>query len=419
MNKVLKKSIAVILCVLTVMPFMLTSALGATLIDDSLLVYKDKFVTGEKAYRVTNGITEKHIVLNNGEGSKQVRNFVIEVDSNNSDLSIITGYNDGDGDGWGMATLPDQVKAMEKKRGVKVVAAVNGGDYSTRTGEPVDIVIMNGEEIHAASGHSFFAILKDGTPVIRRPGGRTDDVKEAIASMYHIIENGKVIYNYDKTLHPRTAVGIKADGTVVFMVSDGRQSPDSCGMTIDEQADTMYALGCVDALSLDGGGSSTFMTQRECFSDLSVKNSPCYGFNRPIGTSLMICSTAEPTNYFDHISFSESEYAVHPGESIKIEYKSCDINGFEFKTESKGKLVVEDPSYGTVIGNRFFAKKKQGTVKLNYVLDNYVVASVNVIVTDTVDDFIIAGLKNFLQSILDFIQLVDFVMSKLKSKLGI
>ncbi|MFD0344660.1 phosphodiester glycosidase family protein [Streptomyces sp. NPDC127117] len=57
---------------------------------------------------------------------------------------------------------------------------------------------------------------------------------------------------------PRTVVGIKADGTLLLAVLDGR-SPDSAGATLREAAALLRDLGAVDALNLDGGGSSTMV----------------------------------------------------------------------------------------------------------------------------------------------------------------
>lgn len=60
--------------------------------------------------------------------------------------------------------------------------------------------------------------------------------------------------------HPRTAVGISADGRrVLLVVVDGRQPPYSEGMTLPELARLMLALGATDAINLDGGGSSTMV----------------------------------------------------------------------------------------------------------------------------------------------------------------
>lgn len=56
--------------------------------------------------------------------------------------------------------------------------------------------------------------------------------------------------------HPRTAAGVTANGDLWLVVVDGRQSI-SVGATLDELADVMRGLGCVEAMNLDGGGSST------------------------------------------------------------------------------------------------------------------------------------------------------------------
>ena len=62
--------------------------------------------------------------------------------------------------------------------------------------------------------------------------------------------------------HPRTAVGRKADGTILLLVVDGRAA-ESAGMSIPELQQTMRWLGCTDAINLDGGGSSTMYVRGE------------------------------------------------------------------------------------------------------------------------------------------------------------
>lgn len=416
-SKLGKKSIAVLLAVLMLLSCMLPGAFAANLIDEALL-YPDGMVTEEKCYTVTKGVTEKYVVLNNTAKDNQIKNYIYEVDLSNEDLSIVTGYNkcDGNPTDYGMLTLPEQVNYAEKNRGTHVVAAVNGGDYNTRTGEPAGLLIMDGKMIHSSSEtqDGFFAILNDGSADIRRRGERTDDVKEAVAGMLLLVENGVYLNTSDTTIHPRTSVGIKADGTVVFMVSDGRQSPDSCGMTYQEQAYTMMALGCVDVLALDGGGSSTLMTQREALSATSIRNTPCYGFARPIATSLMVCTSAKPTNEFDHLAFNEAAYTVYPLHSVSVKYAGCDENGYKADIPA-GKLVVEDESYGTLIGSTFHAKDKEGTVNLNYVVNGEVVDSVTVTITKDADSFIEKGMKNYIRMIGNLIDMFLFVIKKLKS----
>ena len=68
--------------------------------------------------------------------------------------------------------------------------------------------------------------------------------------------------------HPRTAAGVRADGTLVFVTVDGRQPETSVGMSIPELTDLMLELGCVSAMNLDGGGSTTMVVNGQ------IVNSP-------------------------------------------------------------------------------------------------------------------------------------------------
>lgn len=69
--------------------------------------------------------------------------------------------------------------------------------------------------------------------------------------------------------HPRTAVGIRANGEWVFAVVDGRFYGFFGGMIMKDLARLMLDLGCVEALNLDGGGSSTLVIEG------AVVNDPC------------------------------------------------------------------------------------------------------------------------------------------------
>jgi len=83
-------------------------------------------------------------------------------------------------------------------------------------------------------------------------------------------------------VHPRTAAGYTRAGELILLVVDGRQ-PASRGVDLEELATLMRDLGCVEAVNLDGGGSSTLVVngvlvnrpaggayQREVMSALAV-----------------------------------------------------------------------------------------------------------------------------------------------------
>ena len=63
--------------------------------------------------------------------------------------------------------------------------------------------------------------------------------------------------------HPRTAVGARADGTLLFVTVDGRRPEESIGMSLPGLTDLMLELGAVSAVNLDGGGSTTMVIDGE------------------------------------------------------------------------------------------------------------------------------------------------------------
>jgi hypothetical protein len=81
--------------------------------------------------------------------------------------------------------------------------------------------------------------------------------------------------------HPRTAVGRTSDGDLWMVVVDGRQKM-SVGATLDEMAALMLRLGCVDAINLDGGGSSTLNVMGV------VLNRPSDGKERPVANGIVV-----------------------------------------------------------------------------------------------------------------------------------
>jgi exopolysaccharide biosynthesis protein len=72
------------------------------------------------------------------------------------------------------------------------------------------------------------------------------------------------------TRHPRTAIGKDANGTIYFIVVDGRSEGNAEGMSIKELTKLCSWLGLTDAMNLDGGGSSTLWSR-----EYGVINHPC------------------------------------------------------------------------------------------------------------------------------------------------
>ena len=82
--------------------------------------------------------------------------------------------------------------------------------------------------------------------------------------------------------HPRTILGRDRDGDTWLVVIDGRQPGHSAGMTLPELTVFARRLGFVDALNLDGGGSSTMVVKGE------VVNRPSDPFMRPVSDAIVV-----------------------------------------------------------------------------------------------------------------------------------
>ena len=97
----------------------------------------------------------------------------------------------------------------------------------------------------------------------------TWDVETAIGGGPVLVQNGKInITNNEELLfagkgmydkNPRTAMGYTANGKLIILVIQGRFPAKAEGADLVQEACILQQLGCVEALNLDGGGSSCML----------------------------------------------------------------------------------------------------------------------------------------------------------------
>ncbi len=102
---------------------------------------------------------------------------------------------------------------------------------------------------------------------------------------------GTVSFGEPTTLQPRTAAGITADRRLVLLVADGRNTGVSEGLLGSETANLLIQYGVVDAINLDGGGSSTLVVANPT---PRVMNRPSDGSERSVGAILAIFAATAP-----------------------------------------------------------------------------------------------------------------------------
>ena len=299
----------------------------------------------EKKYAVTPDVTEYEWILNNASLTQQMMGHVMEIKvGKDSTASVAVGYGDDNidtiktGRNWAMTETTKQAQSMQTRRNTNVVGAINAGGYDMSNGRPSGAFIMSGTVINEPTGTTFWI---DGSGAAHITSAQeckdalaAGNVREAVASFGDIFENGHARGGLDNTTRAsRTAIGIKADGTVVMLMVDGRQAPYSVGMTMAEVGAAMEALGCVQAVNLDGGGSSTFATQREGESEnntsagLTLRCRPSDGYERKVSNTIMVLSKAQPTGQFDHAVLTPNNEVYTPGSTVQFAAAGVDAAG--------------------------------------------------------------------------------------------
>lgn len=172
-----------------------------------------------------------------------------------------------------------------------LLAAVNGGyftpfsggspggdDYYPKDGDPVDV---SGLAIAFGEGVSPVELFEDErvNAVLCVAGADVsiEDGQSCDGKVDHALSAGPRLLagaapsplagfgdRYANSRHPRTAIGLAADGQRAWLVvADGRQPGYSEGMSLNELTALFLDLGAADALNLDGGGSSAMVLRRD------------------------------------------------------------------------------------------------------------------------------------------------------------
>ncbi len=116
---------------------------------------------------------------------------------------------------------------------------------------------------------SSWSAKKESRINLIHPEAKRWRVHTAIGGGPVLLEHGKVkITNNEERmfsgnavndLHPRTAIGYTSDGFLIIMAVEGRNLGIAEGVSLNDLAIMLKDLGCVEALNLDGGGSSCLL----------------------------------------------------------------------------------------------------------------------------------------------------------------
>lgn len=162
-----------------------------------------------------------------------------------------------------------------------VISAVGSGrDWLTRNlkrGTPVALswrlIALNDKQ--EALWHRTQTILGGGPQLIR--GGEVSITNQ----------QEKILPSFVSDLHPRTAIADLDSGKVLLVTVDGRQPGVSVGMSLNELAELLLEFGAVEAINLDGGGSTTMVVR-----DKLVNHPSDQSGERPVSDAVLVFTKA-------------------------------------------------------------------------------------------------------------------------------
>ncbi|MCL2080964.1 MAG: phosphodiester glycosidase family protein [Oscillospiraceae bacterium] len=146
-----------------------------------------------------------------------------------------------------------------------------------------------------------------------------------------LLENSAIVAPPETTVTraPRSAVGIKANGTVVYYGVDGRQGTYSAGLGLGELAGRLLALGCVTAVEMDGGGSTDMIARFPGDFELTRLGRPSDGSPRKTPNHIMFINTAPKTGMVSRLFVNPGRIAALTGADIPfsdIKVSAIDAN---------------------------------------------------------------------------------------------
>ena len=180
-----------------------------------------------------------------------------------------------------------------------------------------------------------------------------------------LISGGIVQSNFERAVHPRSAVGIKADGTVVLIETDGRQSGYSAGITLQTLAAQMYELGCVEAINLDGGGSSAFTLRYPGFAESQVVSSPSGGSLRGCANYIFLVNNQAVVSEASKLLAYPYEDPILAGSIISFDIKPIGANYLLANMPKEYVTYLEGSAGKIEADGRFYAASSAAEGTLN------------------------------------------------------
>lgn len=253
-----------------------------------------------KAFQTIKGLVADGIVGEKTWGALQTNNQYQLIRRFNTDIHVyITNPKQRLLPDLGMQgkreTLTEIISRL-KICGMNIYAGINGQFFDMVQGGAEFLGSFGHDGLHWKDPDSTFIdfiVHADGRSEVKKINGNAECVElqkenaTYFGTSYALLIDGKInlinseLFSHSTGRNSRTMIGQRADGTFVLAVAD-RNWGTSAGLMAHEQALVMQELGCVNAVNMDGGGSSEMVVGGR------VMNKPDDGKERRVGSAILV-----------------------------------------------------------------------------------------------------------------------------------
>lgn len=189
-------------------------------------------------------------------------------------------------------TVMSMVEESNSIAGINAGGFVDGPNYNSNGGVPAGLLIVDNKLINPKKPNNIkyniigfnnenVLILSKMTP----QEALDNNIRDAVTFKPHLVIDGEKIIKEGTGgwgIAPRTALGQRKTGEVIFLVIDGRQPIHSIGVDIRVLQDVLYDEDCFNVAMVDGGSSSVMIYNNE------FVNKPSLGRERRINNAWII-----------------------------------------------------------------------------------------------------------------------------------
>lgn len=289
-------------------------------------------------------------------------------------------------------------KIMLGEEYVGTVETIGAGSSEADLSEDYVVLASNGTKTDWVKTN-----LKPGDKIKIKMDYSKPNMVEAVGAYSYLVKDGRALTSQEMikagassslvtSRRSRTAVGITADNRVIAITSDGGTPSKgiSDGITLAEMAQLMKELGAMQAVSMDGGGSTQMNVKLNGEDDLKIVNRPSDGTQRAVTNGILFVSTSERANKVGSIEV-DKDIVIYKNNQYKFGISGTDTNYNPINLKNANVKWTVEPKLGKVDSTGLFTagtSYNSGTITAEW---GGVKGQANIYVVDFVDTLAING----------------------------